>query len=108
MSTETTPLAGLIPADTPPTETLDYCSQNCQSVMRPGVDPFPITPWIENAEGNAVCACCGGEWGGDNEGTCRGLHIEGEVWWLLMDAEQDDPDAVEKLRTDYSIAFTRA
>ncbi len=67
-----------------PTEFIDYCSHACEAATVPAGLPFPITPWD-----GEVCGCCGAEWGIDeDEGTCRGIHVEGDVWRRLLDGAE--------------------
>lgn len=48
-----------------PLDVLDYCSQDCQRV-----ETVVVTVWDDE-----TCTCCGGSWGGDGSGTCRGKHV---------------------------------
>lgn len=62
-----------------PLDLIGYCSQACQSEAERADGPWPVTPWV-----GETCGCCGGEWGGDRTGTCRGLHLTG--WAQALDA----------------------
>lgn len=61
-----------------PTDFIDYCGGVCGTTA--------VTPWI-----GGHCGCCGRVWGYDNEpgDVCRNTHVEGAVWWRLLDAENE-------------------
>src|SRR3954469_23307520 len=65
------------PVQVVPTDYVDYCGGTCGTTA--------VTPWVDE-----TCACCGRVWGYDNDpqDICHHKHVEGDVWWQLLDAEQ--------------------
>jgi len=61
-------------APTNPQDQIDFCSHGCPEGS--------VTPWVDD-----ICGCCGAEWGyAGSGGSCRGVHIQGQVWVDLLAA----------------------
>lgn len=68
------------PSHVDPLDVIDYCNTCEAAVGHPVVTIYD----------SEICTCCGREWGYDN-GVCTGRHVVGDIWWQLLDAEQDHP-----------------
>jgi hypothetical protein len=62
-----------------PLDTIDYCTTCGDATAHPTITQY-------DAE---VCMCCGRVWGYDGDPSeCQDKHVEGAVWWRLLDREQ--------------------
>jgi hypothetical protein len=67
------------PAVPAPLDTVAYCSTCQDAVGRP-----VVTQYFGDR-----CGCCGRQWGHDSDRRdCTAKHVEGAVWWQLLDKEQ--------------------